>query len=844
MRQLRQWQLGAAAPYALQLAADARLCRTDYTDDQVWELALGDGDNPALALQTRYGGRVGLASLVPMWEYDGRSIYQARVYARPPVIIAFAPGYLKARAALTPELALTAEYITFESHAVGGRFTVSNTGGETHALRFDLFGHVGAQKKDQPLAILSLRDGSNALSLGRYDRLEAVVVLDNASVSAFSGGKPSPKIGTELTIPAGESVAVRWVHAGVERMRASLERAQFWMSQDWDALLAQVAAFAQAIPVIETGNTDHDAVIAFSYQQLVQAFLRPTESLPHSSFVANRQPERGFSPRGDGSDYDRGWSGQTPQIAYLAALGIAPIAPELAQGIVRNYLAAQAEDGWIDARPGLGGQGQGILCPPLLARIAWEIYLYTEDDIFLAEVFPGLVRFFSRWCEVDLDADRDALPEWQDERQTGYIFWPTFAAGQPWAQNASLHHVETPDMGAYLVSEAHSLREIAQVLGDPGGYEIHRHLVNLQKLLDDLWYEPEARYAYRDRDTHVTTNAISVIQDGRGDEEQIAALALDPPARLLIRVSGGAGKPPRASLYLEGLGADGSTIHETADLSDFAWGYASGVYTTHEVFAAIDRVRLQGLSRVYRVDVSTIDLTRLDINALMPLWSPETPPERAEPLIRYLIDESHFWRQGGLSIVSAQDKNYDPSSANGGGGCWSYWLTLLGEGLSARGQVELAGTMLKRHLNAQVEVLKRQKCFSEFYHSDEPVGLGEAGYLSGIVPVHLLMVLLGVRIVSSDRVWTGGKFGWGAPVEICQHGVIVQRSNTGTRVEFPSGHVVALPADAEWQAVIDPEPVTRDAFLSTTQPISPEVMPPIATSRVIIEVDQDTDSDA
>ena len=37
----------------------------------------GAGDEPAVTLHTRYGGRAGLISLVPIWTIDGRQIYQS-----------------------------------------------------------------------------------------------------------------------------------------------------------------------------------------------------------------------------------------------------------------------------------------------------------------------------------------------------------------------------------------------------------------------------------------------------------------------------------------------------------------------------------------------------------------------------------------------------------------------------------------------------------------------------------------------------------------------------------------------------------------------------------------------
>jgi hypothetical protein len=54
-------------------------------------------------------------------------------------------------------------------------------------------------------------------------------------------------------------------------------------------------------------------------------------------------------------------------------------------------------------------------------------------------------------------------------------------------------------------------------------------------------------------------------------------------------------------------------------------------------------------------------------------------------------------------------------------------------------------------------------------------------------------------------------------VIIRQHGVTVRRSADGTQVTFPSGYEVNLPADAEWQAVVDPKP----RLLAPIRPVRP-----------------------
>ena len=200
MTRLRRWQLKPSDPFSLPLAADARLRATDYTDDQVWQVALGQAESPALALQTNYGGRVGLASIIPLWFHDGRTIYETQGYSTQPTITGFAPGYLRVQAGLNPQLALLAEYWVIDSHTIAGRFTLSNAHTDSTQLRLDLFGHVGAQGKEQPLGILPLDDGLHALHMGRVGNLNPVVVLAGGSADLEHGDAVSPKIGRTLEI--------------------------------------------------------------------------------------------------------------------------------------------------------------------------------------------------------------------------------------------------------------------------------------------------------------------------------------------------------------------------------------------------------------------------------------------------------------------------------------------------------------------------------------------------------------------------------------------------------------------------------------------------------------------
>ena len=254
MTGLRRWQLQASQNLPLPLAADARLQPTDYSDDQVWQLAPSAGPSPALALQTNYGGRVGLATLVPMWTYENRIIYEAQAYARPPIIAHFAPGYMLLRATLLPKVELQAEYWVIDSHTIGGQFKLKNNTAQPITLQLDMFGHVGAQGKEQSLHIVPVGDNGHALHLGQISKINPVVILADGQAQIVGGEAVSPKIGRESTIAAGTKTTFQWVHAGLASVQESIEQAQRWLQTDWRPHLRKMQRAAQAIPNIETGE--------------------------------------------------------------------------------------------------------------------------------------------------------------------------------------------------------------------------------------------------------------------------------------------------------------------------------------------------------------------------------------------------------------------------------------------------------------------------------------------------------------------------------------------------------------------------------------------------------------
>ena len=802
MRNLRRHSIKADRPFDFHLAADARASRTDYVDDQAWVLRLGARDEAALAFQTEFGGRAGLVSLVPMWRVEGGVIYQQLAYAREPEITYFAADFIQVEAAPIEDLDLVARFWTMDSRAAGGEFNLMNQGAEHCSLQLDLFGHVVAKGRNQKLNVLTMADYSLALHLGEIGNLNPVVTLEGASVEVYGGRISSPKIGCLIELAPGASIRIPFVVAGLADMRDSYSVAMNWMSRPWAPYFERLDRNAAAIPKFNTGNSAWDLLLDWSAAQLIKSLMDPTEHLPHHSLVAYRSADRGWSRRGDGADHVRAWAGQDPTFTYSALAALAGIDGDWAKGILRNYFAVSDETGYIDRRPGLAGQRQGVLQIPILARLSLTLVVETDDREFAAEALPALRAFFARWLAEDADAD--GVPEWQTERQMGYIAFPTFGRGQAWAQGADVRQLESPDLLSYLISEADALRQLADLIDERETAEFAAEQLHLLEAhLEEFW--DGERYSYRDRDSHLTSAGLDLVYRGAGDQVHEIRTELENPARVMVRVVGGVSQRPRITMRLEGKDLAGGDLLVEASVDDFLWQNRQGVFTTVQALSQVERIAIKGLSRVYKVYARTLDSSRLDINALLPLMTGRLAPERAAALVELALDEARFLQPNGLTMVSASDRNYDASNSRGGGGIWIYWLTLVCEGLLKAGYRREATAIVKRLLGAQARVLQREGRLPQFYHADEAKGFGEDHHLDGIAPLKLLGDLLGIRIIAEDKVWLGGEFTWEQPVSVVQHGVTVTRSEGENRVEFPSGHSVTLDAEAPWQLLQDPK---------------------------------------
>ncbi|MBX3062113.1 MAG: hypothetical protein KF726_04005 [Anaerolineae bacterium] len=801
---MRAWNLKAGSPLAMRFAADARLTRTDYADDQSWEISFGEGDQPALTFQTRYGARAGIVRLVPMFIFKEGPVYEAQAYAESPTLVNFTPSFARLSAKLRPNLGLTTDLWLIDSHTVGGSFTFDNQSAEALTLRLDLLAQAMREEQSVRMHLLALEDGHEALHLGNIGGLNPVLLLEGVSIYNKEHEGARPKLSASITIPAGETKALKWLVSGEKMRQDSLTNGYNWLfDSDWSAALQRAQDSGSVLPIIETGDADLDATLAFSAHVLLRSFISPTKQMPNPTFVTVRTPARGFSPSGDGRDHNWAWNGQSIRAGYLALPAVAQIDPALALSVYRNWIATAQPDGWIEAKPGAAGQRSDRLCPPLLTALAWKLYENTGDQAFLAEVYSPLRKFLDRWFAADRDVDQDGVPEWQDESHSGYSPNPMFGASVRWGQGADIRYAETSDLAAQLIHEANALIQIAELLDKPDDLPALRQRVDsLTAQLAAMWNDSAGVYLARDRDTNETTLGSALFR-GKGDEAFDARPQLDPPNRLLLRVIGGTNRPPSVTITIEGLDHAGKPAHEEIVATDLNWIYGSGSVASCLVYSQVNYVKFSGLSRVYSTEINTVDLTRHNLTHLLPLWS-HSAADHADRIKNLLTDPAQYGRAHGLTICPASDPAFAANNENGSGGVSLFWNTLLLEGLLDNGYSSDARDLLHRLLNTVTAALKRDHSFFEQYNSDTGAGIGEIDGLMGIVPLELFLRCIGVRVVDSRHVWVGGTFLLDQPVKLSIKGVEIVRSAEKTSIKFPSGHETEV--DSAWQQVADPTP--------------------------------------
>ena len=779
---MRDWNLTLGDPLCLTLAADFRFGGADYANDHIWELDPVSGEPPALALRTTLGLRARSMRLFPRFGEGRLTVTDPADFSRAPRLRAFHPNFLELDFAPLENLDVTTEFWAAGSQVIAGRYTLVNRAAATRKIRLDL------------CAILAPLDGQ-AFFAAQSQMIHVLTGTTGglAPLLYMTGGPapataPYPALTVELDLAPSAPRQITWALAALTASGPSFELARKTVARNWEAEKARIQMTAESqIFEIQTGDPDWDAAFAFTQKTALGLLLPASEHLPNPSFVLARGPDNGYSRKGDGSDYPLAWAGQSPlEAVYLASL--LPGAPNVARGLLKNFLAAQSEDGFVDLRPGLAGQRGKMLAAPLLASLAWQVYQSTHDDSFLAESFPKLLVFFWNWFSPAHDRDHDGLPEWDNLLQTGFEENPLFDVWNPGSQGVDISTVDSPGLYAMLAREAGCLILMAEKLGRAADVELVKHQA---ELLDSAvaagWDEPAALYVYRDLVTRLSLPG-KVIAKGKGGTSLKPKKEFEPRVRLLIEIQTKSPAAKRPTIRL----AEYATKEPVEIIApeQFAWRSGGLVATSQKVYARLGRVDILGLDAKDKVIVKTVDLTSQDHTLFLPLWAALPDQQRAQTLIgRALLDSSRFDKPFGIpACASHADLEADSVFSS----VHLPWNQLIGEGLLAYG-FHAESARLTEHIMAAVILnLKQNRAFYQRYHADTGAGIGERNALTGLAPLGLFLQTLGVTILSGTRVRLEGKNPFPWTVTIRYRGLTVTRGAQSTEVTFLNGKSVTV----------------------------------------------------
>ena len=787
---MREWSLKAGDPLSLTLAADARIEPPDYCDDQIWELKLGDGDPPAIAVETTYGLRARTMRMFPLFKEGETGVTDPTDFARAPAIHRFYPNYLLFTYSPFPAIDVISELWVPDSQTLAGRFRIQNRGVTPRTTRLDWVAQLTPGETGQ--RFIPEKVSGVTVLLGETTGLYPVVYMTGGPQPATS---PFPALSSEFELLPGRAEQIVWTQAAADSPEKSFELARELATRNWEAETARLEMMNSAGVEIKTGDPDWDAAFAFGQKIAFGLIHGPSDHLPHPSFVLNRTPDQGYSLRGDGGDYDYLWNGQSPLETWYLARLLLPTAPELVKGFLRNFLAVQNEFGYVDWKPGLAGQRTRLDATPLLAHLALEIFRTTGDIAFLEELFPDLLTFYLGWFSPYHDEDQDGIPEWDRLAQSGFDSSLTFSHWLPGSLGIDIKTCETPSLSAFLINEGQSLMEIAAIIDRSEPRDtINNRLKILIDNLNQVWDEGGTTYRFRDRDNHDTPTG-ELLFEGRGPGTKTITEKVVPVGRPQVRIEATSPGPRWVSITLRGHKSNGEDLEVQLKPDTMRWHEGIGLGTSPAVFHTLTEIEIEGIEAEDLVRAHNVDLRHEEMTLLLPLWATVPENETARAMIRgTLTNPNNYWRPFGIPARPGQESETGNSIS---AAVSLPWNELLGTGLLLFGFRGLAADLVARLMRAIIGTLKREQVFRSRYHAETGQGLGERNALTGLPPLGLFLDTLGVRLISPWKVALEGVNPYPWPVEVKYRGLTVKRGKKETQVIFP---------DEQSVIVTDPKP--------------------------------------
>lgn len=781
---MREWQLTSNDPLTLTLATDARLANIDYVNDQIWELSLGKGSPPALALQTTFGLRARMMRIFPRFHEKDDAISDPNQFFQPPVVRICLPNFIQLIGSPFEGIKVVMEYWTPLSQAICGKVKIQNQSDRDRHIRVDWIGQL-TPTEGQRLSPSEIQ-GVSVLS-GQTADLTPLIFLTNGP--KFGSGS-YPCLALSFDFSPGDERNFHWAQAALQSKEASFAMARSLVTSRWEAEKARIEMQNASQIEIYTGDPDWDACFMLAQKVAQGLFISANKNLGYASIVHSRYSDQGFSMRGDGTDYNHLWSGQSILDVYVLSRMLSPVVPEMIQGLIQNFLDTQTENGFIDMKPGLAGQRSKLLATPILSTMVLQLDEILENAEFLENSYPKLLAFLDHWFSPINDRDQDGLPEWSNPAQYGYEDHVIYSPWNNWSQGVNITTTESPALCAFLYQECLSLIKIAEKIGKVDRITDLKELsARLSAAVEAAWDEDLQCYLDWDRDSHHHPSEELLAQT-TGAGLILLQRSFTHPVRLLFHIHPGRSTRSNPTIFIHGTSPTGRPRVEPISADKFRSSPERISFTTESVYTSLEQIEIRDLNPEDHVAIYQIGLRHREVSLFTPLWAKIPGPERATELIEHtLLDPELFWKPFSIPLCLDAPADHEANSCRAGN---FFWNDIIGAGLLAYGYRDKAVDLVKRQMLAAIQSLRAEGCFRQYVDSITGIAWGEENALNGLAPLGLFLETLGVRFYSHHRLMVSGfnPFPW--PITVKYRGTEVLCQQDETIVTFPNGQKMII----------------------------------------------------
>jgi hypothetical protein len=608
----------------------------------------------------------------------------------------------------------------------------------------------------------------------------------NAKPTAGNG--PFPSLAFDIDLLPGNTRLLTWALAAHKDPVQSFQAARETLARPWDAEIARIEILNSNQSLeIYTGDEEWDAAFSLSQKVAFSLFQSGNQHLPFPSFTLSRQPDQGYSPRGDGSDYSYLWDGQTGLEAYYLSSLILPGGEKLAEGLLNNFLASENEAGHVEWKPSLSGRTSKRMAQPILATLACEIDEGKDDHHWLSEIYPALARSFKAWFSPEHDRDQDGFPEWEHPLQTALEDSPLYDRWQPSSQGTEIQNLECPSLAAMLYREASSLEKIAiQVGAEEDLTWIMEKAELVRQQLEQTWNQTRNNYRYRDYATH-QSGAESLVCQLQGSCVRNLGRSYKTPQRFVLHFIKQNETTRAVTVRISGMTPEGRIVEEFAPRR-WAWLSGHGSSSSQNTFLKIERVEIEGAEENDWLTISRPDYALEDISLLLPLWAGIPSAKKAADMVNSCLT-ARFLKPYGIADYPS---GISPEPTNELQRISPMWNHLIGEGLLQYGYRSLAVDIVNRLMDAILPTLRTNFAFRQHFHPESGRPLGESNHLRGLPPLGLFLQAAGIRRIGNGFVILQDFNGFPWPVTVKYHGMIITCKADSTEVTFPQSETIKI----------------------------------------------------